>query len=201
MRAWLGRKAYYGSGSAGLATRHGQYVAPAVLSPSYAVAAAAVLTRHRFAAPIAAAAVVGGQRRVRRALPRESATGLTATRIAVRGLGWAVRQESALVLRHWWPAAAVSVVVSSRARRVLASAVLVDLAVVLRESDGLPPRDLPAYFTARRLDDLAYGTGLWWGAVRVGSVRSLVPRLISQGRPRLKAQSPGTPPASRRESA
>jgi hypothetical protein len=29
---------------------------------------------------------------------------------------------------------------------------------------------------ARRLDDLAYGTGLWLGALRAGSPRCLLPR-------------------------
>ena len=40
-------------------------------------------------------------------------------RLAVRGLGWAVRQESALLLRHWWPAAAVACHSARRARRMI----------------------------------------------------------------------------------
>jgi hypothetical protein len=29
----------------------------------------------------------------------------------------------------------------------------------------------------RRLDDLAYGAGLWWGSLKARSFRALVPRL------------------------
>jgi hypothetical protein len=47
-----------------------------------------------------------------------------------------------------------------RVRRALATALVVDLAVVLRDATDLPVRDLPAHFAARRLDDVAYGAGL-----------------------------------------
>ena len=47
LRGWLGRKVVYGSGGAGLAARHGDRLAPAVLTPSYAVAGVALLLRRR----------------------------------------------------------------------------------------------------------------------------------------------------------
>ena len=193
VRAWLGRKAYYGSGSAALATRHGQYVAPAVLSPSYAAAAALILLRHGLALPVAAFAVARGRRALQRALPAEAATGTLATRIAIRGLGWAVRQESALLLRHWWPAAIVAAGLSRHARRALVTAWVVDLAVVLHEVHDLPPRDLPAHFSARRLDDLAYGSGLWWGALRTRSLASLSPRWVNKVRSASRTQVVASP--------
>jgi mycofactocin glycosyltransferase len=37
------------------------------------------------------------------------------------------------------------------------------------------------YLLAHRLDDLAYGAGLWWGALRHGSIAPLRPRWT--GRP------------------
>ena len=42
----------------------------------------------------------------------------------------------------------------------------------------------PEAFVARRLDDLAYGAGLWWGAVRARSARVLVPRVTGLRRSR-----------------
>lgn len=178
MRAWLGRKAFYGTGSACLAVRHGKHVAPAALSPSFALAAAALLARTRCALPLATVALVRGRRSLQRALPTEPGAAAVATWIAARGLGWAVRQESALLLRHWWPAAALASVLSRRTRRALVTALAVDLAAVMHETTGLPTRDLPAHFSARRLDDLAYGAGLWLGALRTRSATALMPRWL-----------------------
>lgn len=185
VRDWLARKAFYGSGSAALASRHGSRVAPAVLSPSYAIAGAALLSGHRLAAPLAAVALFRGRRALTRVLPEGPAASRTATRIAVRGFGWAVRQESALLLRHWWPAALCAALVSRRARRAVVTALVVDLVVVIQETEDLPLADLPGHVGARRLDDLAYGAGLWWGAARRRSIVALSPRWVARGRAQL----------------
>lgn len=181
MREWLGRKAFYGTGSASLAARHGNYVAPAALSPATGLTAAAVLMRSRWASPLIAAALIRGQHSVQQLLPNEPGAASLATRVAARGLGWAVRQETALLLRHWWPAAGIAGVVSPQARRALRTALVIDLAVVLHEMTDLPLRDLPAHFAARRLDDLAYGAGVWWGAVSTRSATALLPRWRRSG--------------------
>jgi len=39
------------------------------------------------------------------------------------------------------------------------------------------------FIVARRLDDLAYGAGLWWGALRSRSPRALLPARPPQTRP------------------
>ena len=176
MRGWLGRKFAYGTGGAALAARHGNKLAPAVLTPTYAVAAAALLARSRWSAPILAIALASGARSIRTALPEAPGRDTIAARLAVRGLQWALRQESALLLRHWWPAAAVTAVPSRRIRRAIVSALLIDTVVALHErrSDArFPPVTLGA---GRRLDDLAYGAGLWCGALRMRSPRVLLPR-------------------------
>jgi hypothetical protein len=93
--------------------------------------------------------------------------------VAVRGLGWAVRQETELLLRHWWPAALIACLLGGPGRRMVASALVVDAVVAhgkVRQVDPLTG------FVARRLDDLAYGGGLWVGALRGGSLRCLCPR-------------------------
>ncbi len=173
--AWLGRKFVYGSGGADLAARHGDNVAPAVLSPAFALAAAALLGRSRWAPALAVVGLARGAWRVRRATPEIPRRNVLAARLAVRGLGWSVRQESALLLRHWWPAALVGALVSRRVRRMVVTALVVDQLVATSEASGLSP---PVLFAGRRLDDAAYGAGLWWGAARARSAAVLAVRWI-----------------------
>ena len=47
--------------------------------------------------------------------------------------------------------------------------------VFLREGTGV---SLPTALAGRRLDDLAYGAGLWWGAFRRRSPRCLAVRWL-----------------------
>ena len=204
VRGWLGRKAFYGSGGADLAERHGSHVAPAVLSPTLAVAGAALLLRRRWSVPVVTTAYAVATWSVARGLPasvERHTRVLIGARLAARGLGWAARQESALLLRHWWPVAAVGLP-SAHMRRALASSLVIDTCVALRESVGTADPSLPlqVLFAGRRLDDLAYGTGLWWGALRRRSPTALAPRRASSPqRQRFKGParvppSPASPP-------
>jgi hypothetical protein len=190
VRGWLGRKFLYGTGGAGLAHRHGSHVAPAVLPPTMAVAGMAVLLRRRWSVPVAVVAVALSMRSIGRALPAavsRPARARVAGRLATRGAGWAVRQESALLLRHWWPAAAVGCV-SAPVRRAVATALVVDTCVALIERPPQAPR-LTTYLTGRRLDDLAYGAGLWFGALRSRSARALRPRRPGQSAPAARTRT------------
>lgn len=173
VRTWLGRKFFYGTGGADLAARHGDKVAPAVLSPTMALSGWALLQRRWWSLPVAAVAGAITARRLAPQLPVEDGRTAVAVRLAAKGTGWAVRQEAGLMLRHWWPLAALAAPFSRQVRRALVTAVAVDLFVFLRERTGVDP--LTA-FAARRLDDLAYGSGLWWGALRHRSPRCLLPR-------------------------
>ena len=51
----------------------------------------------------------------------------------------------------------------------------------MQQPELRPRLDLPRYLMARRLDDLAYGAGVWLGVVRTGRLRALLPDL--SGRP------------------
>jgi mycofactocin system glycosyltransferase len=173
LRGWLGRKFVYGTGGAGLAARHGSWTAPAVLGPLTAVGGAAVLARRWWSLPVAAATVVASHRSLRRRLPKSAPAGVALSLdVAVRGLGWAVRQESALLLRHWWPATAVAAIASRSVRRAVVTALVVDILSTDRRI-GLPG------LLGRRLDDLAYGAGLWSGAIKARNGRCLVPRRVT----------------------
>ena len=177
IRGWLGRKLVYGTGGAELGRRHGDAIAPAILSPAMAAAGAAILAGRWWSAPAALASLVWGSRAVEAALPDvPGRTGL-ALRLAARGLGWSLRQESALLLRHWWPLTLVACLLSRTARRMVLGALVVDTAVAYRETDVRP-----ATLLGRRLDDLAYGAGLWLGAARARSARCLTPRLVRRAR-------------------
>lgn len=155
LRGWMGRKYVYGTGGAPLAERHGDKGAVAVLSPAMATAAAALLLRRWWSVPVALLCAGRGVQVLRRTLPDVPGRDRLAVDLSARGLGWSLRQESALLLRHWWPPVAVAAVFSRSVRRALVSALVVD-AVVARGS-GLG---------GRRLDDLAYGAGLWSGVLR-----------------------------------
>jgi mycofactocin system glycosyltransferase len=173
---WRGRKFVYGTTGATHGLRHGAAVAPAVLSPAFALAAAALLVRHRRSAPITLLCLGIGIRSVRRHLPPVPERDLLAARLAVRGLGWAVRQESALLLRHWWPLTLLGLR-HSAVRRAVRTALVVDSAVAAWELRDAEARPSPlTVLLARRLDDLAYGAGLWWGALGSRTAIPLLPR-------------------------
>ena len=56
-------------------------------------------------------------------------------------------------------------------------------------STGLDPKvaGLLAYLLLKRVDDLAYGAGVWTGAVRARSARALLPRFGGSGGMRRRA--------------
>lgn len=173
LTGWLGRKFAYGTGGAVLAQRHGAHVAVARLSPAMALAAGALLVRRRWSVPLAAACLAHSMRSLASSLPDPVITTRHVGQISARVLGWSLRQESSLLLRHWWPPALVAALGSRTARRAIVTAIVVDL--VAATSEGVRQRPVAAFF-GRRLDDLAYGGGLWWGALRAGSTRALAVR-------------------------
>lgn len=177
---WLGRKAFYGTGGAWLARRHGDWMAPAVLSPVPAMGALALLAQRRWSVPCAVGALVLVRLRLGRTLPQTPDRSRLATSLTREVAVSTLRQGSQLLLRHWWPAAAGGVLVSRRARRAVAAALVWDLL----DHRGMPPARMPEAFVGRRLDDLAYGAGLWWGALRAGSGRVLVPKITGLRRAR-----------------
>jgi mycofactocin system glycosyltransferase len=170
LSGWMGRKFSYGTGGAALAERHPDNVVTAILSPSMGLAALAVLARRRWSTPVVLAGTAWAIRALTRSFPDVPERRGLAVRLSLRGLGWTLRQESALVLRHWWPLAFLSALRSRTARRVVVSAMVVDVIATRFERPGLDPLQT---FVGRRLDDVAYGAGLWWGAIRAGSLRCL----------------------------
>jgi mycofactocin glycosyltransferase len=172
---WLRRRAFYGTGAALLAARHGSAVAPLVVAPETALAWALLLSGRRWAqgASGVVLAVTAARLAPRLAGPGERPPAGFAALLVAHGMGASGRALARSVTRHHWPLAVPAAVVSRRVRRWVLTAAAADAVLAWwphRRRVG-PVR----FAAARRLEDLAYGAGLWAGAVRARSARALLP--------------------------
>ena len=172
---WLRRRAFYGTGAAQLAARHGSAVAPVVLAPEsalvWALAVAGGRQGRAAAAGVLAVTSVRLARRLRR--PGERLQLGFAAALVLRGQVAAGRTLTRAVTRHHWPLALAATLVSRRARHAVLAVAAADAVLAwwpLRQRVG-PVR----FVVARRLEDLAYGAGLWSGALRARDLRALLP--------------------------
>jgi mycofactocin glycosyltransferase len=172
---WLRRRAFYGTGAAPLAARHGRAVAPLVISPETALAWGLALSGRRWG-PAAAAGVLAVT--AVRLAPRLATAGERppvgfAALLVARGVGASGRALARSVTRHHWPLALPAALASRRAGRWVVIAAVADAVLAWwpqRRRVG-PVR----FAVGRRLEDLAYGAGLWWGALRAGDPTALLP--------------------------
>jgi mycofactocin system glycosyltransferase len=172
---WLRRRAFYGTGAALLADRHGAAVAPLVLAPDSALAwGLVVLGRGWFRTAALGALAVSTARLARRlARPGETLPVTFAAGLVLHGTAASGRALARTVTRSHWPLALAAALVSRRARRWTVAAAVADAGLA-----WWPHRSRvgPIRLTgARRLEDLAYGAGLWSGAFRARSPRALLP--------------------------
>ena len=123
-------------------------------------------------------------RRIAKAM-RGAETSLTdVLAIATRGLWSAALQLASALCRHYWPLALVAAIMSRHCRRVVLVAAVMDGVVDwLSRRDATGDDDEPigllTYMLLKRVDDLAYGLGLWWGVVRERNLRALKPQIRS----------------------
>ncbi|WP_136707399.1 mycofactocin biosynthesis glycosyltransferase MftF [Agromyces sp. H66] len=175
LRAWMGRKAFYGTGAHPLAMRHPDDIAPVVLAPWGAGLLVALMAQRRWSLPVAG--VIAGVTIAR--IGRRAVGVRHPYRLAGRLTGYgaiaAVTQGFALLLRHWWPLAAIGCLVSRRVRRAVLVAALAD--TVIEYARTKPRLDPLRFAVARRLDDASYGAGVWWSAIRARSPKALLPDL------------------------
>jgi hypothetical protein len=97
------------------------------------------------------------QRKLRDVPPAET------TRLVLLGHLGAARQCAAAATRVWWPVSLLAALCSRRARWVVA------VAAAMRVGSARTPIVL--------IDDVAYGTGVWAGALRERTVAPLVPQV------------------------
>jgi mycofactocin system glycosyltransferase len=177
---WLGRKAFYGTGAHDLGLRHPANIAPVVLAPWSVALLLALLAQRRWSLPVAAAVFGVAVTRIAQMLQRSRHPVRVAGRLAGAGVVSALFQASALLLRHWWPLTAVGCLLSRRLRRATLIAAVADVAM---EYSRTAARLDPLRFgLLRRLDDLAYGAGVWAGVVRGRSVTALLPRIVRRNK-------------------
>jgi hypothetical protein len=172
---WLRRRMFYGTGASLLAARHGTAVAPLVLSPDIALTWALALTGGRRGRTAALGVLAATSVRLARRLARPGNPPPVPLAAALVGGGVLAsgRSLARAVTRHHWPLALAAALISRRARRGVLTAAALDAV------DGWWPvrREvcLLRFAAARRLDDLAYGTGLWAGAIRARDPQALIP--------------------------
>ncbi|GGD70087.1 mycofactocin biosynthesis glycosyltransferase MftF [Microbacterium murale] len=176
--AWMKRKAFYGTGAFQLGRRHPGSIAPAILPPWAVALVLSLIAQRRWSLPLAAAICVATTAKISRKAGRSDHPRRLAAELTMSGAAAAVVQGMALLLRHWWPAVVVLAVFSKRLRRAVLLAHLADVTI---EFIRLRPKLDPVRFaSARRLDDLAYGAGVWFAAIRGRSYRSLMPDFRDQ---------------------
>ncbi|MFE9924565.1 mycofactocin biosynthesis glycosyltransferase MftF [Streptomyces sp. NPDC005774] len=172
---WFRRKAVYGTGAHPLAERHPEFIAPVVLAPWSTALVTALLVQRRWSAPAAGAVAVFTALRIARRLDGIRHPHRLALRLTANGTVAALTQAAALLTRHWWPLTVLGCTVSRRVRRAAAVAALADIALEHRHGRGC--LDPVRYGVARRLDDLAYGAGVWFSAFQGRSIAALRPRI------------------------
>ena len=96
----------------------------------------------------------------------------TRTQLAWKGLVSTTRLLARAIMRAWWPLFFIASVVSLRLGVMLTfSAFVPPIVGLLRKKPGYPIR----YLVMRILENLAYGAGVWAGAIRARSLRCLLP--------------------------
>lgn len=182
LREWFTRKAFYGSSAAPLSMRHPGKTAPLVISGWTLVVwvLLAMGSGVGYLASTIAAAITG--RRIANSLRTVDTEPREVVAVAARGLGAAALQLSAALVRHYWPAALILAVAFRRWRHVVLVAAVVDGVVDwLRRNrtveDDAQRVGLLTYLLLKRLDDIAYGIGLWGGVFRERHLGALKPQI------------------------
>lgn len=182
LREWFARKAFYGSSAAPLAVRHPGKTAPLVLS-GWTLLVWVLLAMGSGIGVLASTAVAAFTgRRIAKSFgtvetePREVAV------VAAHGLWAAALQLASAICRHYWPIAMILAMVFRRCRHIVLVAAVLDGVVdwVSRDRDAGDENKrlgIVAYLMLKRLDDIAYGLGLWTGVVRERHVGALKPQI------------------------
>jgi mycofactocin system glycosyltransferase len=161
----------YGTSAAPLGQRHGRAVAPVRVSVWSALAWAAVAAGRPvvgFGVAAATAALLP------RRLGRVGVPARESVRLAGLGHLGAGRLLADAATRAWWPVAVPVLAGTRRGRRLLALALGRHLVDWYRQRPAVDPL---RWVLLRIADDLAYGAGVWWGALRRRTLVPLLPDL------------------------
>jgi len=172
-RDFVTRRVYYGRTAAPLARRHPGAARPLAVSPWTAAAWAAVALRRPLLGAAVTAVATGLLARDLRGVVPDPAD--DAVSLAGGGTLRSGEVVADAAVRAWWPLALAAFVALPRLRPALAAAAVVP--AVLEWRRERPPLDPLRWLAARRLDDAAYGWGVWSGSFREGVFDALRPDL------------------------
>ncbi|MEU7283542.1 mycofactocin biosynthesis glycosyltransferase MftF [Streptomyces sp. NPDC045431] len=167
--ALLRQRFGYGTSAAPLALRHGRAVAP-VRASGWSLLCWAALAAGR--PGVAAATALGTAAMLPRKLSGVGVPAKESLELALRGHWGVGRLLADASTRAWWPAAVPALATHRRGRLLLAAALARHVVDWRRQRPGV---DLPRWLAARVADDLAYGAGVWWGALRHRTAAPLLP--------------------------
>ncbi|MDT5012520.1 MAG: mycofactocin glycosyltransferase [Mycobacterium sp.] len=182
MRAWLARKAFYGQSAAPLSVRHPDKTAPLVISGWTLLLwlLMAMGSGLGYLASIVIAAFTA--RRIANTLSGVESKPKDVAELTARGMGSAALQLASAVCRHYWPIALLAAILFRRFRHIVLMAAIIDGVAdwVSRHNNvdvqtkqlGVVP-----YLVLKRLDDLAYGAGMWSGMVQERHPGPLKPQI------------------------
>jgi mycofactocin glycosyltransferase len=182
LRDWVARKAFYGGSAAPLSIRHPDKIAPLMIS-GWALTAwilMAIGSTFGYLASLFVAALTG--RRIAKAMQGPDTQVWDVLAVAARSLWSAAMQLASAICRHYWPVALLAALAFRTCRRVVVVAAVVDGVVdwaTRRQSADVEskPIGLLTYLLLKRVDDLAYGLGLWYGVVRERNIGPLKPQI------------------------
>jgi mycofactocin system glycosyltransferase len=179
---WFSRRSFYGEAAAPLSVRHPGKTAPLVISGWTLVAwmLMAMGSSIGHLASIIVATITG--RRIAKSLSSVETEPKDVAVVAAHGLWSAAMQLASAICRHYWPLALIAALLSRRCRQVVLLAAVVEGVVdwLTRNrnlEDDVPRVGLLTYIVLRRLDDIAYGAGLWTGVVRERHLGALKPQI------------------------
>lgn len=182
LRDWFARKAFYGESAAPLATRHPGKTAPLMISGWTLVVwvLLAMGSGLGYLASVVVAAFTG--RRIANTLRPVQTAPMEVAVVAGYGLWSAALQLASAICRHYWPIALIAAALSQRCRQTVLVAAVVDgvvdwMARRGNADDDTKPVGLLPYLLLKRLDDIAYGTGLWTGVLRERHLGALKPQI------------------------
>ncbi len=182
LRDWVARKAFYGGSAAPLSVRHPDKIAPLMIS-GWALTAwilMALGSSFGYLASLFVAGLTG--RRVAKSMQGTETQMWDVVTVAARSLWSAALQLASAICRHYWPVALLAAMLFRSCRRVVVVAAIVDGVVDWANrrqtaDDDARPIGLLTYLLLKRIDDLAYGLGLWYGVVRERNVGPLKPQI------------------------
>jgi mycofactocin system glycosyltransferase len=182
LREWVARKAFYGGSAAPLSVRHPDKIAPLMIS-GWALTAWILMafgSSFGYLASLFVAGLTG--RRVAKSMQGTETQIWDVVTVATRGLWSAALQLASAICRHYWPVALLAAILFRTCRRIVVVAAVLDGVVDWASrrqtaDDDAQPIGLLTYLLLKRIDDLAYGLGLWYGVLRERNVGPLKPQI------------------------